>query len=204
MSTRAHITIKQGDTLFHMSHHCDGYPSGVGCELVDMLKSYASHVGRKAWTASELCGYIGNQDDEYRQVTFGVRWDQEYIYVIDCDNHTLKGYHKGITSPSEESDEDNLGYGDPLFIEDNIFDGRKLPEPEATTTKRSWRSSLVGIPRSKPDFEPSLNDNEHRLEIAKTIFPIMLDKMGENHEIEEVIKTTIDATDLFIKALEND
>ena len=122
MSTRAHITIRQKDVVLHMSHHCDGYPSGVGSDLVDLLKSYAASLpDPHAWTAGGLWDYINKEDEDYHPVNSGVRWDQEYIYVIDCDQHTLKGYYKGITDPKGESDEYDDGYGDPLYISGNIF-----------------------------------------------------------------------------------
>ena len=120
MSTRACITIKQKDAVLHMSHHCDGYPDGVGCDLVNILKEYVGTLKNpREWTADGLQEYINGADEAFHPVNFGVRWDQEYVYVIDCDDHTLKGYYKGITNPKEENEYED--YNNPLYISDNIF-----------------------------------------------------------------------------------
>ena len=98
MSTRAHVTIIDKDgTHFHMSHHCDGYPDGVGVDLVNILKEY---VGQ--WTGGGIQEFIHAHDNTFKKTFTGVTWDQEYVYVIDCRNKTLSAYYKGITDPKDE------------------------------------------------------------------------------------------------------
>lgn len=119
MSTRAYVRIvKKGSEPVHFHHHCDGYPSGVGEDLVSLLKEYSGE-----WNPEQLGKFINSRDDDFEFIDHGPSWDHEYFYVIDCDRRELSGYYKGITSASDTCDID--GY-DKLFIDGNIFDGRSL------------------------------------------------------------------------------
>lgn len=116
MSTRAHIAIKTREGKFlHMYHHCDGYPDGVGCELSDILSDYKGD-----WDGEDVRKFINNAEDDYQITENGVVWDQEYVYIIDCQRKTLSCYYKGITSMSD------IGFdlecpGDELLIHGNKF-----------------------------------------------------------------------------------
>lgn len=131
MSTRAYIRIsKEGECAVHFHHHCDGYPSGVGEDLVRLLKQYSGE-----WTPNLLGGFINEQDDDFRFIEKGPSWDHEYCYIIDCDKKTLSGYYKGITSSSVEEEIDYY-LGDELLIRGNIFDG----EPRGNDQSSDWSS----------------------------------------------------------------
>ena len=116
MSTRAYVRIiKNGSEPVHFHHHCDGYPSGVGEDLVNLLKDYKGE-----WSPTQLGEYINVSDNDFEFIDHGPSWDHEYFYIIDCDKKELCGYYKGITVDGDEID----GY-DKLFIDGNIFDGRE-------------------------------------------------------------------------------
>lgn len=119
MSTRAHVAIKKKDGEFlHMHHHCDGYPSGVGSELVGILKDFDK--SNQVWEPENLQKFINEQEDDYRITEHGVVWDQEYVYIIDCDRKVLSGYYKGL-----EKDYDLDCPGDELLISGNVFSSDK-------------------------------------------------------------------------------
>ncbi len=121
MSTRAHIIIEQGETVFHLSHHCDGYPDGVGHDLVELLKEYVAKLKDPyEWSAGSLWEFIYKEDEEFHPTKFDISWDQEYVYVIDCNDRTLKGFYKGITDPRPD-DPYELDTNHPLYIYGNIF-----------------------------------------------------------------------------------
>ena len=87
MSTRAHIRITDGRDVIMLYHHHDGYPEGVGSYLLNFLKD------RKYWNGEEIANdLIKDKHDEEYEVTTCLHGDEEYVYVIDCDNKTLKCY----------------------------------------------------------------------------------------------------------------
>lgn len=207
MSTRAHITIIGNEETLHMSHHCDGYPSGVGSDLVRLLKKF----NKKNWEPREVRDYICEEDDEFHSVESGLRWDQEYLYVIDCRNHTLSGYYKGISNPGEDLSDYNDGYGDKLFIDDNIFDGRNVYSTEKNETKE--KGDFWGIfkgagytPLGSPvargyGKSVSIDWDNYYADLAKEVFHVMLDNMGDTEEVDTVIAHTLKVSDKFMSEL---
>lgn len=125
MSTRAHIAIcknageQENGKFLHLSHHCDGYPSGVGCELSEIMKCYDIKVGTD-WNPLDVQNFIHKYDDDYRITNNGVAWDQEYVYVINCEERRIRGYYKGLSD-----DFDLTCPGDELYIEGNEYMGLK-------------------------------------------------------------------------------
>ena len=133
MSTRAYIRIKKdGEDAVQFHHHCDGYPSGVGSCLVDLLSRY---IGE--WSPVKLGTFINKEDDAFEFIDCGPSWDHEYLYLIDCNKKELSCYYKGITSNGE--DQEDYFLSDKLFIEDNIFDGRKI-ESSPVTIETDWQA----------------------------------------------------------------
>lgn len=126
MSTRCHIAIcknenDQEDGVFkRLYHHCDGYPSGVGSELIKILRGCP-----RPWTPESVQEYIANYDDEYRIIDSDVAWDQEYVYIIDCEKEELKGYHKGF-----DKSFDIRWPGDEIVIPDNPFSKYPTTQPK--------------------------------------------------------------------------
>ena len=109
MSTRAYIRINDGGDLFQLYHHHDGYPDGVGAMLKDFLKKqykqggwYGDEIandlvkGKLTYEHKDLYGKkMVDSDDEY-EITSCIHGDEEYVYVIDCDEETLKCYRHGL------------------------------------------------------------------------------------------------------------
>lgn len=102
MSTRATILIKseKQNEEIRIYHHCDGYPEGVGNSLKEYLKE------QKDWWVYEIANelikgkckfksfnkYVSDQMYELTPCQHG---DEEYAYLIDCDNKTLTCYKIG-------------------------------------------------------------------------------------------------------------
>lgn len=124
MSTRASVIITKNrwEILFDndkqcLRHHSDGYPSGVGSDLVGLLKEYSKKYGDN-WEQGTLSAFIQDTDDLFRSVSAPTD-DSEYIYIIDTQKHQLYCYSHTACDPIELDD-----LGDMLFIPDNVFDGR--------------------------------------------------------------------------------
>jgi len=107
MSTRCHVILEKKDceTEF-VYHHFDGYPEGVGEELVGLLKKY----NKQHWEPVAIANWLEKQDDLY-EPDDGIHGDEEYVYVIDCDKHTLQCF------------EYCNGIGAECKINGNVFDG---------------------------------------------------------------------------------
>lgn len=92
MSTRATIKIRQGNRTEDLYHHFDGYPEGVGVNL----KSYIETTG--IWELTRIytdlvTGKTG--DDTYEPSPYS-HGDVDYVYIFDCDNHTLTCHHVNL------------------------------------------------------------------------------------------------------------
>ena len=94
MSTRASIRITEGDGQILLYHHCDGYPEGVGSELKDFLKD------RRYWDAERIASGLA-RGYPY-ECAICLHGDEEYVYVIDCDQKTLTCYKHGWDESYEQ------------------------------------------------------------------------------------------------------
>jgi len=89
MSTRANVIIKKaGEDEVILYHHHDGYPKGVGQELVRFL----SYLPQYLLSTEALSAYIHAQDEAYEEHEREAS-DAEYRYVIDLDKMTLTCEH---------------------------------------------------------------------------------------------------------------
>ena len=96
MSTRATILIREkNEPDVHIYHHCDGYPEGVGSDL----KHYLSSLKHYEWIANDIATALikgsAVKDDNGYELTSCQHGDEEYAYLIDCDNKTLTCYSIG-------------------------------------------------------------------------------------------------------------
>ena len=95
MSTRATILIREkNEPDVHIYHHCDGYPEGVGSDL----KHYLNSLKNYEWNANDIANALikgGAIDDNGYELTSCQHGDEEYAYLIDCDNKTLTCYSIG-------------------------------------------------------------------------------------------------------------
>lgn len=89
MSTRATIAVesKQDKEFFRIYHHHDGYPQGVGADLVKQMdKLYAD---RKFWYAEEIVNHLIKLPNDEYEITSCVHGDEEYFYIIDVDHQKV-------------------------------------------------------------------------------------------------------------------
>ncbi len=112
MSTRCHIIIKKAGTdSQYVYHHCDGYPEGVGRQLVKLLREYADTLKHNCWEPESIVSHLTQYSDAY-EPDGCVHGDEEFIYHIDCDDRTLRCFRYL-----------NDEVGDEAEIPGNIFDG---------------------------------------------------------------------------------
>lgn len=88
MSTRSNIVLKSKSETIYLYHHHDGYPSGVGVDLMnrfyDLMKS-----GRMFDIYNISNELTKDEDDEY-ELTNGLHGDIEYVYEIDVVENTIR------------------------------------------------------------------------------------------------------------------
>lgn len=93
MSTRCVVRLKQKignkNVKIDLYHHHDGYPTGVGADLVEMF-----YDKEKAfYNLDDICDVanflLKKEDDEY-QITVYNHVDIEYLYIIDIDKKDIK------------------------------------------------------------------------------------------------------------------
>ena len=86
MSTRCEVMIKQtlGKQIqtVRLYHHHDGYPEGVGADLVKRSKKWYWHINE---ITNEL---IKDSREEY-EFTATKHVDIEYFYLINCDSKKI-------------------------------------------------------------------------------------------------------------------
>ena len=88
MSTRCHIVVEESfDKEHYIYHHCDGYPSGVGAELKEILEKCPSYDWETIM--ENILGY----SDQYEEDN-GIHGDEEYLYEIKAwkNNAILECY----------------------------------------------------------------------------------------------------------------
>lgn len=92
MATRATILIKRNEEQYHIYHHYDGDPEGIGRDLKAYLKECSYWF--PADIANDLVkGRVAN-DDGYK-ITMCQHGDEDYAYLIDCNEKILKCYKIG-------------------------------------------------------------------------------------------------------------
>lgn len=114
MSTRAHIEVRQGKKKNYIYHHCDGYPEGVGMELKETLEKKHFFDKEKKFGIRKTTNTICNIDSQY-YLDDGFNGDEDYYYVIDCDNRTLTCYDIPL----------DMEYLNEIFDEKNIVEIKK-------------------------------------------------------------------------------
>lgn len=104
MSTRCQIKIRYCNQDILLYHHHDGYPEGVGFDLIKRQKNL------KTWNGDIIINsLVKDRNDEY-EISYHVHTDLDYWYEIDCDRKTIriwkvKGYnlsdHAEVTKGEE-------------------------------------------------------------------------------------------------------
>lgn len=112
MSTRSEILIRTKFAndkveMVKLYHHHDGYPEGVGLDLLERSKVWESHGknNNNRWEIDEVVNsLIKDAKDEY-EFTAYKHTDIEYFYVIDCVDKKIKCFraHYEYNEETEES-----------------------------------------------------------------------------------------------------
>ena len=87
MSTRCNVIVKTKFDKIWLYNHFDGYPEGVGADLVNRFKE-KFEKDEKIWWSDVVNSLVKDTKDNY-EVTDGEHGDIEYLYTIDCDKKTI-------------------------------------------------------------------------------------------------------------------
>lgn len=99
MSTRAHIRIYDEGGFIQLYHHCDGYPNGIGKDLKSVLHQICLYPD---YGARDLIqNNLGLNDKAYMPTTC-IHGDEEYVYVIDTRDKTIKCFQHYLDETFEE------------------------------------------------------------------------------------------------------
>ena len=110
MSTRSIIRIIDRNGTNDLFHHYDGYPSGVGAQLMYYVYPLIQRYNHYRW--KDLFTILNKADDDYR-ITTRVHPDIEFMYIINLktkkiqclDGHYEKtDWHEWIWHTSMERD----------------------------------------------------------------------------------------------------
>ena len=101
MGTRCNIIVKAKGKKITLYHHWDGYPEGVGQDLVNKLQKVFDNDYFCHWThiVNKL---VKDREDEGYEITTGLHGDIEYLYTIDTDKKTLKFQSVGYEKDGDE------------------------------------------------------------------------------------------------------
>ena len=140
MNTRATIKIKRGDELIRVYHHSDGYPEGIGVDLKNYLD------GLHNWNPDRIANHLvknglpnlynSNVIDKSYEVTISQHGDEEYGYLIDCDNRQLKCYALGWDKYDWK--EDKLVEIPSNDIKDMDNENKKIATPYTDEAGKQW------------------------------------------------------------------
>ena len=84
MSTRNQIKISYLHREVLLYHHGDGYPNGVGADLIHRQKEL------NTWDGNILINnLVKDINDEY-EIAYRVLTDIDYWYEIDCNRKTIR------------------------------------------------------------------------------------------------------------------
>lgn len=84
MSTRCQIAVRYLDKEILIYHHHDGYPEGVGVDLVNRQKRL------NTWNGSYIINNLIKDTNEEYEIACVVHTDLDYWYEIDCNKHTIR------------------------------------------------------------------------------------------------------------------
>ena len=111
MSTRCNVIVKDKFDRIWLYHHHDGYPEGVGQDLVNRFKE-KFEKNEKIWWSDIVNKLVKDQNDEY-EISDGEHSDIKYCYTIDCDKKTICYQEIFIKWDSEHFDRT---YGSKIYL----------------------------------------------------------------------------------------
>lgn len=97
MSTRCQVIAIKGEQKCYTYHHCDGYPEGVGSELLSWLQLNENNLpGNPKLDLTNPNTFLQSLEDfdsSYEFENYGLHGDEEYVYYVDLEKRTFKCYH---------------------------------------------------------------------------------------------------------------
>jgi hypothetical protein len=87
MSTRCEVTVIGRYGKVKLYHHHDGYPEGVGFDLIERMSKYVSEIDFDRFV-NDL---VKDPNDEY-EITQYNHADREYEYFVDLKKKQIQCY----------------------------------------------------------------------------------------------------------------
>lgn len=116
MSTRCQIRIVRYGYPLNLYHHCDGYFSGVGAELQQLLQKYiGDRESLDSWDERAFVREV--LDDKRYEITFERHADIEYFYLIDFDRHEFLAFSTDAVEPWARTDDDDFDCTKPVYMQ---------------------------------------------------------------------------------------
>lgn len=150
MSTRCNVIVRdlatESETVLY--HHCDGYLSGVGFDLLDYVRRMIDlNIDRRC---QDIACWLIEQNDGY-EMTDGIHGDIEYLYIVEMNSKQA-----GMKVRAYEADGKLIG--DELTAElenDYIKENGKLPyeKSESKMTECDVRKKLLHVVAELSDTE---------------------------------------------------
>lgn len=81
-------TAKTAEVMLY--HHYDGYPEGVGADLVERSAKWSKTYPERGWDIDDIVNGLVKDDSDCYEYTAYNHIDIEYLYTIDCNNMTIK------------------------------------------------------------------------------------------------------------------
>jgi len=91
MSTRANITIKNGESKIILYRHYDGYPTNTGIDIANRIKRSRD---TSALVSDFLDATFDSNDRKVYEITSEIHGDIEYDYEITVPKFGYNFYHK--------------------------------------------------------------------------------------------------------------
>lgn len=88
MATRSVVIVKDNDKENWIYHHWDGYPEGVGFDLVKRSKKFKSYEDK--WYGDDITNKLVKDTTDSYEITNGYHTDIDFLYVIDCQEEKIK------------------------------------------------------------------------------------------------------------------
>lgn len=115
MSTRCNVIIKNYDESgepiqYQLYHHHDGYPEGVGADLMEYIKEIQANEDKGVQILSSceklaeyLCDPLRHDEYENEGTNIRLHFDIEYLYIIDLSTQVLECFEIDFHSISNIS-----------------------------------------------------------------------------------------------------
>lgn len=101
MSTRCSLVIKKGGDTSYAYRHYDGGPSNAGNELKEFLSENKEKMNE--WSTDDLGDALEHECIEFTFENACVHGDESYVYILDMDECTLKGYEIPVDKMASEN-----------------------------------------------------------------------------------------------------